>query len=231
MCNLRSFFRFQISGWYRQIFLLPAKNVSVWTECSHTHTHRQHVDACLVEALWLICDLHIVSHQCSFSFALKLELTWNYCVCLSDLMLFNSINTFFSFSIFCLLTSLSHTPTSSFFFSGRDVWGEAGLFAFNGFLRWLGYTHCHTACQRMVCVLVPAAPPDSLHGLMCSCVISNCVQLCVLNSDQFVNELPLHCTLFRPGVDNFLYIYIYIWGLQIGPFIIGNWKFSGLALL
>ena len=49
-----------------------------------------------------------------------------------------------------------HTPTLSFFLSlslsGRDVWGEAGLFASNGFLRWLGYTHCHTACQRMVCV-------------------------------------------------------------------------------
>lgn len=68
-------------------------------------------------------------------------------------------------SAVCLSVSpLSHILALSF--SGRDVWGEAGLFAPHGFIQWLGYTYCPTACQSMVCL------SQRLLHLTCSSLMS-----------------------------------------------------------
>ena len=97
-------------------------------------------------------------------------------------------------SSFCL--NLSHTlPFSrSFSLSGRDVWGEAGLFASNGFLRWLGYTHCHTACQRMVCVSPGCCSQLTVWPDILCCVVQ--LWICVWQCFQWASVILYLNVLF-----------------------------------
>lgn len=128
-------------------------------------------------------------------------------------------------SSLCLCTSplvslyLSHTPTLSFLLSlslsGRGVWGEAGLFASHGFLRWLGYTHCHTACQRMVCVSHRLLLLPHCMAWYLGCVIRT-VWLCVFNSDKCCQwatfVLYLYC-FFAPPAGEKWFISPWMWFL------------------
>lgn len=152
----------------------------------------------------------LVSPQCSFS--QLLPETWTNCeltVCNPSL---SPHLTFFTFSPFlshlltfsfgcshitlaflflthpCCVLSISFGlsfPTALFCLSlsGRDVWGEAGFFASHGLLWWLGHTHCHTACQRMVCVFHPLHLPPKCMALYCGCVTTT-VTFCVFNDDH-----------------------------------------------
>lgn len=94
---------------------------------------------------------------------------------------------YFTLSLSFSINSLS-LSFLSLCLSGRDVWGEAGLFASNGFLRWLGYTHCHTACQRMVCVSHGCSPLTAWPSIW---LVHKDSSRCVSFSTSAVSEHPL----------------------------------------
>lgn len=136
---------------------------------SHTPT-----DSMSMHVLLKHPDFHTVSHRCAFFLLLELTL-------IALLYPFIALFSLLSFFFFCLhavfwdfsvtlcvsltnslLCHLSVSPLLHILalsFSGRDVWGEAGLFAPHGVIQWLGHTYCHTACQSMVCL-------SQQHGLM-----------------------------------------------------------------
>lgn len=90
--------------WMIQISSLPSKNVRVWTDVL-SYTHRQHVDACLVEMLILICDFHIVSHQCSFSL-LETGTKFEYLFCSLIIDTLHTFSCFFFYSFHLFVFSL-----------------------------------------------------------------------------------------------------------------------------
>lgn len=102
MWSSHAIWRCKISGWYRYP---PSPLKTLGCEQMYSYTHRQHVDACLVETLILICDFHIVSHQCSFSL-LETGTKFEYLFCSLIIDTLHTFSCFFFYSFHLFVFSL-----------------------------------------------------------------------------------------------------------------------------